>query len=121
MEPPSNGSSPQMGRPGGSARTPAGTSGGTKNAFSKFFTQIKNLIAEAATIEPVSDVAPGVDHCCKTSRCHYGLPIHHLDAETLAAFGGSNHCSLSTTSSSNGYALLYYTICMLYGLKFEDI
>lgn len=88
-------------RAGGSTSTPSGPIGGkpSSNAFSKFFTQLKNLITEAASSD---DVSPGVDHCCKTSRCHYGLPIHHLDAETLSAFGGGTQCASSTTPSSKG-------------------
>lgn len=89
-------------RAGGSTSTSTSEPNAGKppsNAFSKFFTQLKNLITDAASSD---DVSPGVDHCCKTSRCHYGLPIHHLDVETLSAFGVGTQCASSTTPSSKG-------------------
>lgn len=87
---PQQGGTPRAGTPTSSSTTPSKT-----NVFSRFFTKVKDLIAEAATIEATSDVAPGVDHCCKTSRCHYGLPIHHLDSESLLP------CAVDSTTSSS--------------------
>ncbi|CAL8140795.1 unnamed protein product [Orchesella dallaii] len=75
---------PQPSSPSGRSSPEGRTSGGSGtpvkigNPFSRFLSQLKSIISEGSLIEPTSDVAPGVDHCCSSSsRCHYGLPVHH--------------------------------------------
>ncbi|ODM89577.1 Folliculin-interacting protein 2 [Orchesella cincta] len=73
-QPPNQQSSSGRNTPEGGGGTPTRTG----NAFSRFLSQLKNIISEGSLIEPTSDVEPGLDHCCSSSsRCHYGLPVHH--------------------------------------------